>query len=71
MGATIHADSVFFPLTALSHGREVAPWQILPMTTPTMSRRFGVEIEVRHHSGTTDPAKITNWVRLMARMFDY
>jgi hypothetical protein len=27
-------------------------------------------LEVRHHSGTTDPAKITNWVRLMARMFD-
>ena len=24
---------------------EVAPWQILPMTTPTMDRRFGVEIE--------------------------
>jgi hypothetical protein len=23
-------------------------------------------LEVRHHSGTTDPAKITNWVRLMA-----
>ena len=27
-------------------------------------------LEVRHHSGTTDPAKITNWVRLMACMFD-
>jgi hypothetical protein len=27
-------------------------------------------LEVRHHSGTTDPAKITNWVRLMARLFD-
>jgi hypothetical protein len=27
-------------------------------------------LEVRHHSGTTDPAKITNWVRLMARVFD-
>ena len=27
-------------------------------------------LEVRHHSGTTDPEKITNWVRLMARMFD-
>lgn len=27
-------------------------------------------LEVRHHSGTTDPAKITHWVRLMARMFD-
>ena len=27
-------------------------------------------LEVRHHSGTTDPDKITNWVRLMARMFD-
>jgi hypothetical protein len=27
-------------------------------------------LEVRHHSGTTDPAKITNWVRLMARIFD-
>ena len=27
-------------------------------------------LEVRHHSGTTNPAKITNWVRLMARLFD-
>ena len=27
-------------------------------------------LEVRHHSGTTDPEKITNWVRLMARLFD-
>ena len=27
-------------------------------------------LEVRHHSGTTSPEKITNWVRLMARMFD-
>lgn len=27
-------------------------------------------LEVRHHAGTTDPEKITNWVRLMARMFD-
>ena len=27
-------------------------------------------LEVRHHSGTTDPDKITNWVRLMARIFD-
>jgi hypothetical protein len=27
-------------------------------------------LEVRQHSGTTDPTKITNWVRLMARMFD-
>lgn len=27
-------------------------------------------LEVRHHSGTTDPGKITNWVRLMARLFD-
>ena len=27
-------------------------------------------IEVRHHSGTTCPEKITNWVRLMARLFD-
>ena len=27
-------------------------------------------LEVRHHSGTTCPEKITNWVRLMARLFD-
>ena len=27
-------------------------------------------LEVRHHSGTTNPEKITNWVRLMARLFD-
>jgi hypothetical protein len=27
-------------------------------------------LEVRHHSGTTNPEKITNWVRLMARIFD-
>jgi len=27
-------------------------------------------LEVRHHAGTTDPDKITNWVRLMARLFD-
>jgi len=27
-------------------------------------------LEVRHHSGTVKADKITNWVRLMARMFD-
>lgn len=27
-------------------------------------------LEVRHHAGTTNPEKITNWVRLMARLFD-
>ena len=27
-------------------------------------------LEVRHHAGTTCPEKITNWVRLMARLFD-
>ena len=27
-------------------------------------------LEVRHHSGTTNPEKITHWVRLMARLFD-
>ena len=27
-------------------------------------------LEVRHHSGTVEAGKITNWVRLMARMFD-
>lgn len=27
-------------------------------------------LEVRHHSGTTCPEKITHWVRLMARLFD-
>ena len=27
-------------------------------------------LEVRHHAGTTNPAKITNWIRLMARIFD-
>ncbi len=27
-------------------------------------------LEVRHHSGTTNPEKITNWVRLMSRLFD-
>ena len=27
-------------------------------------------LEVRHHAGTTDPEKITHWVRLMARLFD-
>jgi hypothetical protein len=27
-------------------------------------------MEVRHHSGTTNPDKITHWVRLMARLFD-
>ena len=45
MSETMRRNYVFFLLTPLSHGREVAPWQILPMTTPTMSRRFGVEIE--------------------------
>ena len=48
MGARIYAkpmNYVFILITPLSHGREVAPWQILTMTTPTMSRRFGVEIE--------------------------
>jgi len=27
-------------------------------------------LEVRHHAGTTNPDKITHWVRLMARLFD-
>ena len=48
MGAIIYANTmnyVFILITPLSHGREVAPWQILTMTAPTMSRRFGVEIE--------------------------
>jgi hypothetical protein len=27
-------------------------------------------LEVRHHSGTVEPTKITNWIRLMGRMFD-
>ena len=45
MNETMRKNHVFFPLTSLSHRREVAPWQILTMTTPTMSRRFGVEIE--------------------------
>ncbi len=48
MGATIHANMlffVFFPVRTKSHGQVVSIWQMIPMTTPLMSRRFGVEIE--------------------------
>ena len=59
-GIRCDSTSVFFHLTPLSHGREVALWQILTMTTQTMSRRFGVEIEflstiTREQAGTGDP----------------
>jgi len=33
-------------------------------------RKLNIQSYFRHHSGTTCPEKITNWVRLMARMFD-
>jgi hypothetical protein len=48
MGATIHANLlffVFFPVRTKSHGQVVLIWQMITMTTPLMSRRFGVEIE--------------------------
>ena len=44
---------------------------------PSRYRKLNVQsyfrhqtLEVRHHAGTVEAAKITNWVRLMARMFD-
>lgn len=28
-------------------------------------------VEFRHHSGTTDFAKISNWVRLLSRLIEF
>ena len=43
---------VFLLVGTESHGQAVPIWQMMTMTTPTMSRRFGVEIEFLSTVGT-------------------